>query len=564
MSSAEQRINELWVQYGSNNVTENDAETGLIETLSALASLDNRNDEDQSPQLQDTWNTLLSWSDEDDIPTVVSTCTCVWKKATVLTATLIHNQTLTPFDVHLHASQALLFLDNNNDKSFVSTFYILLCSWSLRQFPTIPVKRYKRWQSILCETVRLFQELSCDDDTTNTTCTSCTCTCILLWTDIVLPSCLHVKEQLPKEGAYHIGISVALIGTTLMLIEQGCHPVLRRALNDLCIKVSITIEDILHHPWTVFYQQPLPSTNDDDSPILHSNSLAWWTECAKCHDAVSSMDTSWSSLGIALLAYDYCVSTIEHSDNSATTAWDLLFPHHVNTLLLADEQQYQQKGLQLLQKLLLLSSDKDLLVEWQNDTNPTKNDPMGTLQLLSNHLIQAASQHDNKQTTHISNLMQRLVSRYVPNSQLEIVKVLVQQCPYSGLESKLLDLLRPLIVAGTDAPSLWKYLDETYLQPLSMHYVHQGRLQHVEQLLNEAELYVSAVNMVHLHLLLHKNGMPPISSTVVTLDPVLQALKRVVVDDDWGDGEEPPRGFHRIFLLHSTLAEVVKLLGNEY
>lgn len=504
-------------------------ETGLLETLSLLC-IPNKS---PFPPLQKIWKYLVN-------PTLLEAPTeqsNIWLAGSSLVGTLVSR--LSPFDVHLSASQALIFLEDANTD--FPAFCFLLCSWSLRQYPS-KCERWKRWQSMVCTTIRLFQEHHCPDWE------------IQLWIHYLLPSFEYVK--LPPE-ALHVGIAAGILGTTLELIAN--HP------NDeetsqcrLAIEKTMTIrsQELLAHPWKVSSFNK-SYCEQDDSFGLHKLERAWWTEYADGHDSVSSMATSWSAKGLAWFAWD-CWKRPSSWATTSEEKWNAYFPHVSNLLVEAD---LSHAGLELLQHLLLILPPRSL-VEWQGV--PTN--PIGTIQLLCNYLVLASQQQtrsSKQEQTNFdivalsANLMQRLVERYVPISQVEILDHLLQRCPYSGLQPKLLDLLRPLVRDPSSCPELWSLVQSRYLKEMLEQHVATGQQRPVrglDQLLDKVEIYVSATSLVQLHWMLW--GTWPVGVEVCTFERMLEAVSSTIVD--WTNEKERPFKFHRLFLLESTLQQVVE------
>lgn len=377
----QERIRELSIRYGDGlDIDAVQAETGLLETLSVL-SIPN---ETPFPPLQQIWNDLVE-------PTAKEHRTDnsnIWLVGSLLVGTLVNR--LSPFDVHLSASQALIFSEETNTD--FPAFCLLLCSWSLRQYPMKPM-RWKRWQSMLCSTVRFFQEYHNPSWE------------IPLWIHYLLPSFECVN--LPPE-ALHLGIAAGLVGTTLELIAN--HPTgddetlqCRLAIENLMSTQSL---EILSHPWKV-YSFRKSYDEEDDSFELHKTEWAWWTECANCHDSVSCMATSWSAKGLAWLA---CNLWKKSSSVAAPSVerWNAYFPHVPNLLV---EAELSHDGLELLQHLLSILPPRSL-VEWK--AVPTN--PIGTIQLLCNHLVLASQQQRRK-------LQQKQSSFVMPSFQRTYCKV---------------------------------------------------------------------------------------------------------------------------------------------
>ncbi|KAI2514242.1 hypothetical protein MHU86_135 [Fragilaria crotonensis] len=529
-----QRFEELLTLYGEPDAHE--AETGLLETLSALGSLDeSESSMSQSPLplLEQVWSDFFADSHSTGtcaklaIPIEGDENANLWRAGSSLIATLLRK--LSPFEVHTSSSQALMFSDDANSR--FSAFCLILCAWSLKQCPAPPeLKKWKRWQSMLCETVRLFQTFRNPDWE------------VSIWVEYLLPTLESLKSKLP-EDALHVGIDAALIGTTLELIAKHphetayCRPAMERIMES---------REILSHPWKALAFRP-PDTEgaDNQCAMLHKTNLVWWTECADEHDSICAIDTTWSTTGMACLAWECWrnESAGPQSSPLSLDIWNIYFPH-VQSLLLEDDQ--CRVGLNMLHTLLSVLPRRTI-VEWQN----APANPIGTLQLVSNQLIRASQQRDQQATTATVTLIQSLVDKYVPTSQVELVSQLTQDCPYPGLQPKFLDLLRPLACEDF-CPQLWDFLRKLYFQEMLKHVGDGGLLLGVETLLDEVEVYVSATSMVQLHLMVRGNWPEGLQESA--FDAILAAGRATL--NDWESEENRPRGFHRLFLLQSALERI--------
>ncbi len=507
-----------------------DAETGLLETLSALASLDEP-EPSLSRSLEQVWDDFFADTCTTNTYAKLAAPiggenTNLWRAGSSLIATLLRR--LSPFEVHTTSSQALIFSEDANSR--FSAFCLILCAWSLKQCPApSELKKWKRWQSMLCETVKLFQTFRKPDWE------------VSLWVKYLLPTLETLKSKLP-EDALHVGIDAALIGTSLELIAK--HPYetshCRHAIEGI-----MESQEILSHPWKAIAFRPPDTEGDDNQCVkLHKTSLVWWIKCADDQDSVCSMDTKWSTKGMACLAWECWRNEGSGPESSPLSldSWNIYFPH-VQNLLLEDDQ--CQVGLSMLHKLLSVLPRRTLL-EWKNaPTNPT-----GTLQLVSNQLVRASQQHDQQAVTSAATLIRSLMEKYAPTSQVELVSQLLQDCPYPGLRPMFLDLLRPL--ACENCPQLWDFLWKRYFQEMQKHVDECGRLIGVEKLLDEVEVYVSAASMVHAHLMVR--GSWPAGLQESAFYTTLTAGKAKL--NDWEVEENRPRGFHRLFLFHSVLERI--------
>lgn len=529
-----QRLDELLNQY--RNADAQEAETGLLETLSALATLDDTSllPRFSVEQIWDDVSTVSSTSTTDSNTTIEipiegeGACANLWRAGFMLIGTLIRR--LSPFELHTSSSQALIFSEDAS--SHFSALCLILCAKSLTQCPALSeLKQWKRWQSMLCETIRMFQTFRIPEWE------------LSLWMNYLLPTLESVK--LPEE-ALHNAIAAGLIGTTLELIanhpsETGqCRPALERMMKS---------QEILSHPWKVVaFRNPDNEGTDSHCAKMRKADLVWWTECADAHDSVCSMDTSWSTKGLACWAWECWQNESASPQSSPQDTWNVYFPY-VSNLILEDD--LYRVGLIMLRDLLSVQPSRTM-VEWQKV--PTN--PMGTLQLLSNKLVRASQEHGRQGATAMATLMQSLVEKYSPSSQVELVKQLARDCPYPGLQPKLLDMLRPLATTGSaHCPELWHLLQYTYLQEMLKHVDDVGGLLGVETLLDDVEIYVSAASMVQVFQMVTGNWPDGVEES--TFETILAAGRAKW--HEWENEAERPRGFHRLFLLLSTLERIEDL-----
>jgi hypothetical protein len=477
-------------------INEEDAEIKLTETLSILSSSEDRV---SYPHLAQIWQSLAI---RNDLPSL-SEIDEPWEIGVSILASLI--RIISPFEVHSIASQSLIFLKDPGPPHPV--LCLMLCAWSLTQCPIEP-KRWKRWQSILCETIRLFQIYRRDEWEVD------------LWVTYLMPAFLQVK--LPSE-ACHVGILSGKIGTSLTLIAD--HPdkldLIQRSLMNV-----IDIRQILLHPWSISRLNYVDSTISNPTCPLMFENLAWWSEAANCHDVVSSMDTSWSNAGICLLARE-SFKLSKEVNSPPEILWEEYFPH-VSTMLLYSEKE----GLQFLDNLLLYIVLPQTLRDWNNI--PTN--PINTIQLLCNLLVRFVQTNDRSNAKAILSRVQKLVQYYIPRSQVELIQNLIIHCPYPSLKSKLLDLLRPL-ARKKDCDELWEFLESHFFDKVSRFATENGQLSNISQLDGDVETYFSATSLILLRLIeLHQ--WPPFikeSSVQDLLRLVARKLKEDEVHDQFNN-----------------------------
>jgi hypothetical protein len=512
----EATVTTLWRTYGDDSCS--NAETGLLETLSAVASMK------QAPRMPPDaiWAFLhhtAHVSDQDEFDDD-------WSRGLTLIGRLV--QRLSPFDIHLCATQALAFSSFEEDEIGTEAqngplICLLLCAQALEECPS-EIKRWKRWQSTLCESIRFFQQYRQPDWE------------LQLWFDYLLNQCQNVR--LPAD-ACHIGIAAGLVGTCLELFAEHPDQVSRYKGS---LSAILPYKEILGHPWKV------AAASLGDKPFVDRSNLAWWTEFANQDEAVASMDTTWNPKGVAILALE-CWKNDNVDGLSHVEKWALFFPH-VSTLLL--EQDTSQLGMELVKELLIMMPSRTLQ-EWGND--PAS--PIKVLQLLSNLLIASSLRQDQASAMAVSHVMQDLIQKYSLRSQMGIVQQLLQECRYPGLEPRLLDLLRH-VAREHDCDELWSFLQARYLHKMLQHVDANEELQELEDLLDNLETYVAATSMVRVHLMVHHCLPITIMDDKRAFEALLKGVQRTA--QNWERNTNKPKDYHRLFLLQSTLAAVVDLL----
>ena len=441
---------------------------------------------------------------------------------------------MNPLDVHTVAAQTLLLTEQQ------IPLMLLLCIHSLHRHPSNP-KRWKRWQSVCCETIKLFQRNPSN---------------VLIWIR-------HLDSLranwLPPE-ALHVGIVAGLVGTTTFMVES--YP--QHALSCLQALEPILGNDImvlLGHPWR---EQSLSKLGnlvviaDDEQdeeehhPIVQQylrSQLSWWTFQADSDDSVVNMRTSWSNVGVALMA-----AAAWNSRPLLYTPffqWRMWFPHVQNLLLLQGENAGMVlQGMELLENALRVTPIHALSCNEREKGSPI--DPVGTMQLLCNEML--SSQQSPTKLASVSGLLQGVVERYQPAHQIKLVQRLMEDCPQPGLVPRLLDLLRPLVLSVEDtnpaAAQVWTLLDEDYFQPLC------GKQYTTEELLEQVELHVAALTMLRLQLLIRKAVPVQVETTIPQLvESVLPWLSGRIRGFERNPGAAPDQ-FFRLNILQLALEQV--------
>ena len=356
-------------------------------------------------------------------------------------------QLLSPLEYHNVAKQAMVvhLVDESNEWHF--SICLLLCCHALHHIPLTPATlRWKRPQSLLCETIHLYQHYTLPN--------------VELWTDHVVPSCLSLKLKLPNQAA-HDNITAAIIGTTSILVEESPPDTekLHSCIQPLLINVGYSV------------LIPKPSNNVEE-------------DCD--NELLAGMDMTFSALGMAKLArlsWTNNVATIQPQD-----CWI-----HITAILVDGDW---EEGITWLDALLLVKVEG--VVE-QLDSQIMS--PIPILQLLGNHRISLAMSQRSDQEAHkqVQQRMMEVLKRYTEDQQVSIVQELLTTCPQPSMKAKWLDLLRPLAIHHPHPPqSLWDLLDELLVTMDT----------NTSDLLDTIELYVAVLTMVTFYMLV-KHVKPP-------------------------------------------------------
>jgi hypothetical protein len=515
-----------------------------------------------------------------------------WRESLLLIAAFLSRESATAFDVHQSASQALVIgLEEPQGTTTLSneaTNYVvlctLLCCWALqlnaKELSSVR-KRPKRWQSLVFETLRLFQIRSVnvlDSASLGTV-------WIPLYVHHILPSTLAVQRSLlpcvdhPNPPASSLVASLrrndaaflaAVVAGAARLARRCCQVRIRENVQQTikqrlgCLLRALwdPLEGcydvvLLCHPWRL--RSGTLAEGDagtlESFQTLHS-ALRWWSTTGEGMD----VDTRWDSRGVAALAavaWDECRAFVW----SPSYAWELWFPHVTALLDDANDDEehepddndegqrewqirFQSLGFQLLRKALVTvpSFAFSLTIpKTYSHLNRKPDDPIGVLQLLSNRILAASSEvkfdggeprgHRLPTGGETFQIMRGLIDKYKPLAQTGIVRLLVRDCPHPGLRPKLLDLLRPFI-AWEDPPAVravWQYVEES-LATLESHcqpglHGMSPRLVEVDELIESAELYVSSLNLLYLWTRVRKclPDVPSLPSRLSSIHSVLKA-----------------------------------------
>ena len=242
---------------------------------------------------------------------------------------------MTPFEVHAVSNQAIVFTDGSATHC---SLCLLLCVYTLRKCPQeSPITvRWKRWQSLVFETIRLYQQYGLELAEIASE----------LFLVHILPACQEVFERLPTDG-HHVAFLAASVGTISTLMVKGCQryqtsknedssidgvlsnslPVLEATRNFLHEAGGFEETWLWSNPWRIRSEAYsfIDDRDEDVDFIIGRHDIVWWTQVAHRHERVAGVDTSWDRLGISLLgltAFDYRPMLL-----SSAYVWSTWFPH---------------------------------------------------------------------------------------------------------------------------------------------------------------------------------------------------------------------------------------------
>jgi hypothetical protein len=507
---------------------------------------------------------------------------------------------ITPFELHAVASQAILFAEGQEETEHGKAttcddfviLCLLLCANSLRRCPCPLTSRFKRWQSILCETIRLFQQQESSKPMTN------------LWISFLCPGCIHVVWQLAvsqNDAVYHAGLFAGLIGTTSRVVEQAILPhcdseselgqhlvapdgTLRSVSEAFTAYQDYTSDSmtIWKHPWRVYYwnlsqsaaASRIPETADDDDNDLdmelwiHRNDLSWWIHQAHQEDRVANMDTTWSTTGLTAMAMNAFQTRpmVYHP----SFIWKMWFPWV--TQLFKESNQLpkllDRLSMDILQSLLLIVPDQSLSLAsiLANDESFHKRPdaPMEVIQMMSDRMMAPPAKYHGeterrRHAEHIVGLIRALLDRYVPRCQVQMVKKLVHDCPNPGLQARFLDLLRSLLFEDDCQEPLTSLLNHQVDQLCQQHIDQNSKqLVNVEDLIENVEVYASTIGLIQKWSMGRGDNRGPSTGDLKLRDKfweVHTALQQLF--DRWSSDHHninPPDNHFRLFLLDSALS----------
>jgi hypothetical protein len=536
---------------------------------------------------------------------------------------------LSPTELHSTVSSCIVLGDERDKLSPTTTipatregidvYYlicILLCCIALHKCPNEIEKRWKRWQSMQLETIRLYQQY--------------TPGLTKLWCEYVLPATSLVQEALTISRTYSLPTAsasnsaattststvpqtimaypaAAVHCTTKWVIDHFMENESKFTIMLLQTMFGALDRFVLRGNYEILYEHPLRKhfcrdmvderqrQLDDGSVIIatEARTLAKYTLVDKKEQDEDEwdletlsvdMETIWSDWGIAVIA--------------ATAGWNArplvwspwytwrLFHLHVDVLLIYENEMEEDEdsssksishrlkvfGYLLLESLLQVLPDASMSIRGGDGSGKI----IGTCQLIANQILESASQENKSDMRSMVvpdsawsfQLLKRVVSRYRPIDQLRIVRCLMEDCPHPALRPKLLDLLRSSIRWNdTQAEhGMWQYLNSTFLTALDGHMdCKSTSLMNVNGLIDNCEVYCAVFGIMQLFIVNeHKPFFESLSDVRLRLDRFHGVLKRSMRDWDSQSSNltfSPPSNYYRINLLESILAQVIEGLS---
>jgi len=520
-------------------------------------------------------------------------------------------QYITPFELHFLASQSI-YLSEGLTISY-RILCLLLCTHSLQQCPLSLQKRWKRWQSLICETIRIFQDsihiLDGNDENVDSG-----MPIFSLWIHHIVPSCLHVIDQLPFEYPYHVAMFSGLVGTSsnvLKIIVGRCQEDLSKGTKDtdcvsfnfrklLCIaydaiqsiiqsfdRLGVYSENTL---WIEPMRQPGDkevNRNEDVDFWMHRDSLSWWIHHRRSHEPeerIANMDTSFHKIGLGLLAMKaFQERPMVYHPNFVWTIW---FPHVVVLFSKSADcpSLLQNSTSRFLESLIIIVPEESLVLERTICGTPDAH--LELFHLLSNQLvcrIQKTSYIEEGKNDEGTNnyfheeaefktrsqrtveLIKALVTRFTSTSQVKIVEKVMENCSIPGLQARFLDLLRPLILIPDIQTEklLWTLLI-SILDDLFKKYWNRKEqiLIDMDVLINrDLEISVGAITMIQMWSLIKEKEFPDDRKAIgENLQGFRFSLQKMV--GRWSeDSSLAPKLHYRVFLLDNALQSTCESLA---
>lgn len=470
---------------------------------------------------------------------------------------------LSPFELHSVATQSCVFSVGSTSHLILC---LLLCSYALRKCPSPIEKRWKRWQSLVGETIRLFQTFAFQENSH----------ALPLWVQYVCPACQHTIEQLPS-SALSTALLSGLVGTMSKLVPLECtlqndsdcaqlENKLFRLLQPLDSILTLIGQNefwLWCNPWRVRHPISNSSEKYQDFEFAHfRDDIAWWNRVEGPREEVAGMDTSWDELGISLLAmiaYDSRPLVL-----SSDYTWRIWFPHVPILLRAWGDRRFtilDMHPLNLLGGLIASIPEHFFKDNARRGCSTVADSPFEVFQLLSNRIVVNPQLQGSKlmeaksNSSRIVNLMKKLLARYRPTLQIRIIRKVVDDCPHTGLKATFLDLLRPLVLGKEGADELWTYV-QSFIQDLFSHLDGTKReLVKADELIDKVELYVGVITMIQLSYLV--NGVLPEKLQKYSYDTLHSTLLDTLKAWKLDINAMPPDYYYRLNLLEDSLRQIL-------
>ena len=236
--------------------------------------------------------------------------------------------------------------------------------------------------------------------------------------------------------------------------------------------------------------------------------------------------------------------------------------------------------LSLLEKLVRVVPKQSLPLTKTNSKLPDS--PYVTFQHLSNRLLvrqrgtgSGESDIDDdvavdntigvrtqKQTSNepVVSLMKSLLNVYQPVNQVKMIRRLVHDSPYPGLQALFIDFLRSLIFDEAAAEPLWTYIG-SFMKDMTAHVdIEKGILREVDTLVQKVEIYVAASTMIQLWCMVKHRLPRKIKGRMLHefFDILQSTLSRWLSDTM----AMPPDEYYRLYLLEGALQQVIRVLDD--
>ena len=518
---------------------------------------------------------------------------------------------LAPFEVHFIASQSIYLSDYASMSHRIVC--LMVCVYSLRQCPDLRKKRFKRWQSLVCETLRIFQDsIQMLEDASGDVDSGKWALSLLV--DHVVPSCLHVLDQLPLENTYHVAIFSGLVGTSSNVLERilgRCHEDLSNGtknrdavtnhLHESLCAIHGTIQRIIqtverfgrlstNSLWIESMLQPLDKVVDRNENVnffMHRDDLSWWVHHQEIHEPehrIANMDTSFHEVGLGQLAIEAFRDRpmVYHP----SFLWAVWSPHAA--LLFRNTGQYpliqQELAYRFLESLAEIVQKESILPEKTRRISG-QSVHLELFSLLSDQLmarvkstkIAGEESEDQGMETSVSEevafnlqsqrtvrLMKTLLTRFTTESQVQIIEKVIQDSSSPGLKARFLDLLRPLTLISEPRTEklLWELLLSIVENLFQKYWNREEKmLIEVPNLIDQdVEVSVGAITMIQMWSLAKGQQF---NDDRVEFRENLQGFRVALQKqlESWSeDTSIAPEHHYRLFLLDSALENTLESL----